>query len=365
MVYSKGLHSSAIFFVTKGRVSFCLEEESDIGFLDMIMGSYFGEIEVIKSIPRLFSVKAAEHTDFLTLSKQVFELYLMNEYPATFEEMSKVAILRQEKITIAEQIALDTVGRVQYHDVANMSPEDFDRLLRPSAKNLEGKLKSGIVTLRAQQTARSSRLKKSQSVRAPSARKPAALKGAKKAEESSSVVSDSGFGTSSEASPSQSGESGSSDASKKQPRPEEGITQESAEKKGGPSALVGFFSSLTKAEPAEREAERPPNKATTAAFSPLLGKDTAGAAAAAGPRMLRRAQSQSAAPRVAPGDRLLDALGAGMLENLGEAIQKKQEDEEEKVRDQQREYEKRAQMLKKLEHLKRTRLPRLASSTLE
>ena len=47
MVYTKSQHSSAIFFITKGRVSFCLEEESDIAYLDMIMGSYFGEIEVI------------------------------------------------------------------------------------------------------------------------------------------------------------------------------------------------------------------------------------------------------------------------------------------------------------------------------
>jgi hypothetical protein len=64
-----------------------LEEESDIGYLDIIMGSYFGEIEVIKSIPRIFSVKAADHSDFLTLPKPIFEHYLMNEYIDTFEEM--------------------------------------------------------------------------------------------------------------------------------------------------------------------------------------------------------------------------------------------------------------------------------------
>lgn len=80
-------------------------------------------------------MKASEYTDFLTMSKQVFELYLMNEYPATFEEMSKVAILRQEKISVAEQSALNTVESVQYHDISNMKPEDFDRLLRPSFKN--------------------------------------------------------------------------------------------------------------------------------------------------------------------------------------------------------------------------------------
>jgi CRP-like cAMP-binding protein len=87
IVYQKGSHSSAIFFITKGRISFCLEEESDIGYLDIIMGSYFGEIEVIKSIPRIFSVKAADHSDFLTLPKPIFEHYLMNEYIDTFEEM--------------------------------------------------------------------------------------------------------------------------------------------------------------------------------------------------------------------------------------------------------------------------------------
>jgi hypothetical protein len=46
-----------------------VEEESDIGYLDMIMGSYFGEIEVIRSSLRLFSVKAAVDSDFLMLTK--------------------------------------------------------------------------------------------------------------------------------------------------------------------------------------------------------------------------------------------------------------------------------------------------------
>ena len=75
----------------------------------MIMGSYFGEIEVINAIPRLFSVKASDHSDFLTLPKPIFELYLMNSYIDTFEEMQKVSVLRHEKISIAERFAMETV----------------------------------------------------------------------------------------------------------------------------------------------------------------------------------------------------------------------------------------------------------------
>ena len=90
-------------------MSFCVEEESDIGYLDMIMGSYFGEIEVIRSCPRLFSVKASVDSDFLMLTKQIFELYLVDDYPEIYEEMEKVAILRQEKISVAEKICIETI----------------------------------------------------------------------------------------------------------------------------------------------------------------------------------------------------------------------------------------------------------------
>jgi hypothetical protein len=45
------------------------------------MGSYFGEIELIRNIPRLFSVISSENSEFLMLSKQIFETYIIEDYP--------------------------------------------------------------------------------------------------------------------------------------------------------------------------------------------------------------------------------------------------------------------------------------------
>ena len=58
-----------------------MEEELNIAFLDVIMGSYFGEIELIRNIPRLFSVISSENSEFLMLSKQIFETYVFEDYP--------------------------------------------------------------------------------------------------------------------------------------------------------------------------------------------------------------------------------------------------------------------------------------------
>ena len=112
LIYSSGIHASNIFFISKGKISFCLKDHMNIGYLDMIVGSYFGEIEVIRCIPRLFSVKAAVKTDFLTLSKQIFETYVVEDFPDIYEEMEKVAILRQEKISVAQKFALDTINAI-------------------------------------------------------------------------------------------------------------------------------------------------------------------------------------------------------------------------------------------------------------
>jgi hyperpolarization activated cyclic nucleotide-gated potassium channel 1 len=68
IIYRKGNHPNAIFFITKGRVSFFVEKKN-VAFKDMIQGGYFGDIDIILRRPRQYTVIAVEESDFLTLSR--------------------------------------------------------------------------------------------------------------------------------------------------------------------------------------------------------------------------------------------------------------------------------------------------------
>lgn len=67
----------------------------------MLTGAYFGEIEIINKTPRRFTTCAAVATDFLTLSKQIFETYIIEEYPEIVMEMQDIAIEREKRILMA------------------------------------------------------------------------------------------------------------------------------------------------------------------------------------------------------------------------------------------------------------------------
>ena len=104
-IYKKHNHPNALFFITKGRVSFFLERKS-IAFKDMIEGCYFGDIDIIFKRKRKFSVISAADSDFLTLSKYIFEDVIVKDYPEIYEEMTMVAYEREKRIKEAKRMAL-------------------------------------------------------------------------------------------------------------------------------------------------------------------------------------------------------------------------------------------------------------------
>ena len=104
-IYKKHNHPNAIFFITKGRVSFFIERKN-IAFKDMIEGCYFGDIDIIFRRKRKYSVISSEDSDFLTLSKQIFEDIIIRDYPEIHEEMSVVAYEREKRIKEARRMAI-------------------------------------------------------------------------------------------------------------------------------------------------------------------------------------------------------------------------------------------------------------------
>ena len=61
IIYKKGSHPTAIFFITSGRVSFFIEKKN-LAFKDMIQGGYFGEIDIVFRKVRAFTVRSAMET---------------------------------------------------------------------------------------------------------------------------------------------------------------------------------------------------------------------------------------------------------------------------------------------------------------
>ena len=72
----------------------------------MIQGCYFGDIDIIFKRKRKCSVISAVDSDFLTLSKQIFEDIIIKDYPEIYEEMTMVAYEREKRIREARKMAL-------------------------------------------------------------------------------------------------------------------------------------------------------------------------------------------------------------------------------------------------------------------
>lgn len=72
----------------------------------MIEGGYFGEMDIIFRRSRTFTVIASTDTDFLTLSRQIFDEVIVKDFPDIYEEMQMVAYEREKRIKTAKKMAL-------------------------------------------------------------------------------------------------------------------------------------------------------------------------------------------------------------------------------------------------------------------
>lgn len=96
-----------MYFITKGRVFFVNEDY--IPFKTMILGSYFGEIEIIYKTKRSQTTVAAEDSDLLTLAKQIYENVIVKEYSEIHEEIKFIANIRNEKNKESEKFLNQTL----------------------------------------------------------------------------------------------------------------------------------------------------------------------------------------------------------------------------------------------------------------
>ena len=90
-VYKKGQHAHKVYILFKGRVHFM--SGSNCIFRQFIEGSYFGEIEIFKNIPRQFAVKAAEDCELMELSRDNFA-QILKDFPELEIDILRIALER-------------------------------------------------------------------------------------------------------------------------------------------------------------------------------------------------------------------------------------------------------------------------------
>ena len=68
LIYKKNSHATKLYILFKGR-AVCLFGNDSV-FREYPVGSYFGEIEIFKNIPRLYSVLATEECELMVLDRR-------------------------------------------------------------------------------------------------------------------------------------------------------------------------------------------------------------------------------------------------------------------------------------------------------
>ena len=111
LIYKKYQYADEIYFIRSGKVCFIYGKNKLI-FKVMIQGSYFGEIEIIENSPREFNVASQEHSEFLTMSRNLFD-YMMEKYPAIAVDIKNLAIERKKRIIKSKKELVDVLEKVE------------------------------------------------------------------------------------------------------------------------------------------------------------------------------------------------------------------------------------------------------------
>ena len=101
----------------------------------MIEGGYFGDLDIIFKRKRRYSMLSTANSDFLTMTKQIFEDVIIKEYPEVYEEMTLIAIEREKKIQSAKQVALQEYEDFMKFKGAKESPYSVYKLGSKSTNN--------------------------------------------------------------------------------------------------------------------------------------------------------------------------------------------------------------------------------------
>jgi hyperpolarization activated cyclic nucleotide-gated potassium channel 1 len=105
ILYNEGSLPDEFYVIMSGRVNLVLIE-FDFAYKSFLKGSYIGEIEIIKNIPRVNTAQAFGNAELLVLSKAQF-LQLLHDFPNEAVDIRKLADERHRKCLQSKQDAKD------------------------------------------------------------------------------------------------------------------------------------------------------------------------------------------------------------------------------------------------------------------
>jgi CRP-like cAMP-binding protein len=134
-IFKEGEYADEIYFLVRGRAAL-VTADGKVPYKSLQANSYFGEIELIKQVPRRYSSMALVDCDLLTLSRQMVNL-IKEEFPAIWTEMVEVAENR-DKLNSQTKRALRHLQKLKRTgEIEGMSHEQVKESVDAYAKASE------------------------------------------------------------------------------------------------------------------------------------------------------------------------------------------------------------------------------------
>lgn len=117
-LYTKGEYADEVYFVLEGRLA-CVYGDRNIAFKSVLRGAYWGEVELVETVAREYSLMTEQACDLLVMSKSVFES-MMSEFPLVAQTVRDVARTRRLKTQECLNEILDIYEAVEVRKKARL-----------------------------------------------------------------------------------------------------------------------------------------------------------------------------------------------------------------------------------------------------
>lgn len=117
-LYTKGEYADEVYFVLEGRLA-CVYGDRNTTFKSVLQGAYWGEVELVETVAREYSLMTELPSDLLVMSKSLFEV-MMAEFPYVAQRVRDVARIRRLKTQECLKEVLDVYETVEVRKKARL-----------------------------------------------------------------------------------------------------------------------------------------------------------------------------------------------------------------------------------------------------
>ena len=128
LIYVKGEYAEEIYFVSKGKISYV---NSNLAILSSCnQGEYFGDIEVVKEIERIYTTRAENKSDLLVMNKFLINT-IQKDYPEVWTQFTSNAF---DKEMLNEKSMVEALELIRMRD-GSITFEEYSKGLEQRKRN--------------------------------------------------------------------------------------------------------------------------------------------------------------------------------------------------------------------------------------